>query len=102
MTSNLVNSSQVGSDEGTITSTLFSDNNFIDFPNSIVSSDSGNKPSVCITGNNIQIISSNGGTTFAGPVPLNHPNTTWISTPHVEVHLNPAFDDDEGIAESGL
>ena len=26
----------------------------------------------------------------------------WVSVPRIEVHQNPAFEDDEGIAESGL
>lgn len=96
------NLSQVGSDEGTITSTFLSDNVVIGFPNSIISNDVGNKLGMGIKGNDVQIISSNGGTTFVGTTSQHQSNTTWITTPRVEVHLNPAFDDDEGIAESGL
>ncbi|EFO24598.2 hypothetical protein LOAG_03887, partial [Loa loa] len=84
------NSSQTGNDEKTITSTFLSDNGIIGFPNSIIS------------GSDVQIISINGGTTFIGTASQHQPSTTWITTPRVEVHLNPAFDDDEGIAESGL
>uniref|UniRef100_A0A0R3S234 Protein-tyrosine-phosphatase n=1 Tax=Elaeophora elaphi TaxID=1147741 RepID=A0A0R3S234_9BILA len=96
------NLSQIGSEEGTITSTFLSDNVVIGFPNSIISNDVGNKLGVGISGGDVQIISGNGGTTFIGTAPQNQSNTTWITTPRVEVHLNPAFDDDEGIAESGL
>uniref|UniRef100_A0A915PPH0 protein-tyrosine-phosphatase n=1 Tax=Setaria digitata TaxID=48799 RepID=A0A915PPH0_9BILA len=99
------NLSQIGDDERIITSTFLSDNAVIGFPNSIVNNDAGNKLDMEIIGNDIQIISSNGGTTFIGTMPpqqQTNTTTTWITTPRVEVHLNPAFDDDEGIAESGL
>ncbi|CAG9537182.1 unnamed protein product [Cercopithifilaria johnstoni] len=95
------NLSQVGSEEESVTSTFLRDN-VIGFPNSFISNDVGNKLGVGITGGDVQIISNNGGTTFIGTSPQHQPNTTWITTPRVEVHLNPAFDDDEGIAESGL
>ncbi|VBB26466.1 unnamed protein product [Acanthocheilonema viteae] len=98
------NLSQVGNgEEGTITSTFLSDNVVVSFPNSITNDDVGNRLAVGITDNDIQIISTNGGTTFIGTAPQHQPkNATWVTTPRVEVHLNPAFDDDEGIAESGL
>ncbi|KHN72362.1 hypothetical protein Tcan_12970 [Toxocara canis] len=28
--------------------------------------------------------------------------SAWVNAPRIEVHQNPAFEDDEGIAESGL
>lgn len=87
--------------DGSATSTFLSDN-VIGFPNSIISNDVGNKLCMEITNSDVQIIGSNGSTTFIGNVPQNQPNATWITTPRVEIHLNPAFDDDEGIAESGL
>uniref|UniRef100_A0A1I8EDX7 protein-tyrosine-phosphatase n=1 Tax=Wuchereria bancrofti TaxID=6293 RepID=A0A1I8EDX7_WUCBA len=104
MATNLIGNSlsQVGSNQGTTTSAFLSDNVVIDFPNSITSNDVGNNLNAGITENDVQIICSNGSTTFIGTALQHQPNTTWITTPRVEVHLNPAFDDDEGIAESGL
>ncbi|OZC05141.1 Protein-tyrosine phosphatase, partial [Onchocerca flexuosa] len=81
--------------DGSVTSTFLSDN-VIGFSNSIISNDIGNKLCMEITNSDVQIIGSNGGTTFIGNVSQHQPNATWITTPRVEVHLNPAFDDDEG------
>ncbi|KAM3719393.1 Receptor-type tyrosine-protein phosphatase dep-1 [Dirofilaria immitis] len=88
--------------ESTITSTFLSDNIVIGFPNSIINNDIGNKLNAGITSSDVQIISNNGDTTLVGNALQYQPNSMWTTTPHVDVHLNPAFDDDEGIAESGL
>lgn len=102
--SNLIGNNllQIGGKEGTITSTFLSDSVVIGFPNSIISNDVGKKLNVGITGGDVEIINSNGGTTLTGTVLQHQSSAAWITTPRVEVHLNPAFDDDEGIAESGL
>ncbi|VDK75685.1 unnamed protein product [Litomosoides sigmodontis] len=96
------NLSQIGSEVGTVTSTVLGDNVVIGFPNSIISNGVENKQGVGITGGDVQIINSNGGTLIGNGSQHQSNNTTWITTPYVEVHLNAAFDDDEGIAESGL
>ncbi|VDN01727.1 unnamed protein product [Thelazia callipaeda] len=83
----------VGGTEVSVTSSFLADNGVIGFPNSIISGDIS-------AVNDIKIVGSNGGTTFVGSVPpQHHSNVFW---PRIEVHQNPAFDDDEGIAESGL
>lgn len=89
-----------GSSNETLASTFMCENGSIGFPNSIIGSDISSKFGSAIAASDIQIIGSNGPTTLIG-FPK-QPAATWITAPRIEVHENSAFDDDEGIAESGL
>uniref|UniRef100_A0A183ES24 Gamma-glutamyltransferase n=1 Tax=Gongylonema pulchrum TaxID=637853 RepID=A0A183ES24_9BILA len=83
---------------GALSSAFVCENGSIGFPNSIISSDFASKLGV----SDIQILGNNGATTFIGLPQQHQSSAAWMPAPRIEVHQNPAFDDDEGIAESGL
>lgn len=53
--------------------------------------------------NGLQSTLNNPGNFVGNGSVIEHQVTsTWVTAPRIEVHQNPAFEDDEGIAESGL